>query len=635
MRKLLLYSLMIGSLAATAQNSAHLKAKVMKTATNFAYDGSGFLPLNSINATVVAYPSRLALTQTLIGNTYYDLQSNASTDDRLVRYGNNELSATWTMGMDYQNGFPDRGTGYNYFDGTSWQAPPSTRIEPAAAGYRTGWPSIAVTASGKEHVYAHTIVSDSSIYSHRPVAGTGAWTHELFPGVSPTQYTFWPRMTAGGADGNSLHHIVITAPVANQGTEYMGMDGAMLYSRSQDNGVTWDKLFTLLPGIDSTIYAGMGADAYAIHARGTTVAIVSGGYFVDWVLWKSTDNGDTWTKTIIHDFPFDAYDIGDAGSITDIDNDGVADDTPTTDGKVAVLIDHNGQVHAWAGALEILDDDPNAGQTTFSWQPYYDALLYWNESYGAGTPPDTIASTVDVDGDGVFTFATDSIPFYRGSMTTQPSAGIDANGNIYVAYMSPVDNTTSGSTAPGIANDFNYRNVYLKASPDGGVTWNDPINVTNDDFFEGVYPVIPKDVRTDCVDIIWQQDGRPDIAAVPATGNPLHPFDLSNINQIIHDCISTQLLLGINEPVKNISSVSLNPNPATSEVKVNFSVTEPTEIRVEVLNSLGQSLMIQNYNAVAPGIHSMDLDINSLPAGIYFINSIAGGQNIAKKLIKY
>ncbi|MGI8892128.1 MAG: T9SS type A sorting domain-containing protein [Bacteroidia bacterium] len=631
MKKFLLISFLFTSIVSYAQNKVYNKAaNVTKTTTITAYDGNEFLPLNQLNQTVNAYPARLSLTQTVLGSTYYDLQSNASTDDRMVRYGNNELSATWTMGMDYQSGFPDRGTGYNYFDGSSWLAPTATRIEPK----RTGWPSIAVTASGKEHNIAHTSGTDSLVYSHRPVAGNGAWNFTILPPLTAGNFPLWPRITSGGLNGNSLHMISITTPVANSGTLYQGIDGALIYSRSQNDGVTWDKLYELLPGIDTTTYKSMGADAYAIHARGNTIAILSGGYFIDWALWKSTDNGDTWTQTIIHDFPFPAYDLSADGSITDLDGDGVGDLVPTTDGKVAVLVDHTGMVHAWAGALEVMDNDATAGQNTFSWQPYYDALIYWNESFGAGTPPDTIASTLDLDGDGVFTFATDSIPFYRGSMTTQASVGIDATGNLYVAYMSPVENTTSGSTSPGILNDFNYRNVYLKASPDGGVTWNDPINVTNDDFFEGVYPVIPKNVAANCVDIIWQQDSRPDIAAVPAAGNPLHPFDLSNINQIIHDCIPTQLLLGVKENINNISNVSVYPNPATEMVKINYSVAEATGIRVEILNTLGQSLMVQNYKAVAPGIHTMDVDVSSLPAGIYFINSIAGGQNIASKLVK-
>ena len=593
-----------------------------------------FFPLKKIELKSAPLPLKLSLTQTAIGSTYYDLQTNGSTGDRLVRYGNNELSASWIFGMQFPS-FPDRGTGYNYFNGNTWLNPPSARIEPVTANlteHKTGYPSTSVTASGKEHNIAHMYPNDSLIYSHRQTAGSGSWNYSYITGQSIGHKILWTRLTSGGLDGNSLHMLSVTTPVANLGTPYLGIDGAMVYSRSQDNGVTWDKLFEILPGIDSTIYRSMGADAYAIHARGNTIAVVAGSYFTDWALWKSTDNGDTWTKTVIHEFAFPAYDLDGSGTKTDVDSDGVGDLVATTDGKVAVLIDQNGIVHTWAGALAVMDDDTTTGANTFFWTPTLDALIYWNENFGAGTPPDTIASSVDYNGDGEFNFAPDGIPSYRGSMTSQPSAGIDINGNIYVAYMSPVEGATSGSTGPGTANDFNFRNIYLIASTNNGVSWSNPFNVSNDIYIESVYPTIPKDVRTDCIDIIWQQDFRPDIAGA---GNPLHPFDFNNINYIIHDCISTQLLLEINEnTIKNISDVTAYPNPATDQVKINYNVTEATEIKVEILNSMGQRLMVQNHNAIAPGIHSLDIDIRSLPSGIYFVNSIAGGENIASKFVK-
>ena len=40
----------------------------------------------------------------------------------------------------------DRGTGYNYFDGNSWEPQPNSRLESS----RGGWPSIIAMGSGKE-----------------------------------------------------------------------------------------------------------------------------------------------------------------------------------------------------------------------------------------------------------------------------------------------------------------------------------------------------------------------------------------------------------------------------------------------------------------------------------------------------
>ena len=85
------------------------------------------------------------ISEQIIGKTYYDLQTNNSIQNRLFVHDDNTISATCTMSPDFQTDFPNRGTGYNYFDGTSWMDIPESRIEEK----RTGWPSIAVINGGK------------------------------------------------------------------------------------------------------------------------------------------------------------------------------------------------------------------------------------------------------------------------------------------------------------------------------------------------------------------------------------------------------------------------------------------------------------------------------------------------------
>ena len=63
--------------------------------------------------------SKQALTEKIIGVTKYDLQSNGSCQNRVYRFSDGTIGAAWTMGS-INPGFSDRGTGYNYFDGTNW-----------------------------------------------------------------------------------------------------------------------------------------------------------------------------------------------------------------------------------------------------------------------------------------------------------------------------------------------------------------------------------------------------------------------------------------------------------------------------------------------------------------------------------
>ena len=70
----------------------------------------------------------------VIGTTYYDLQTNTSMQSRMYLYDDGFIGGTFTYGTNYP-GFPERGTGYNNYDGANWGAYPTQRIE----NDRTGW----------------------------------------------------------------------------------------------------------------------------------------------------------------------------------------------------------------------------------------------------------------------------------------------------------------------------------------------------------------------------------------------------------------------------------------------------------------------------------------------------------------
>ena len=70
-----------------------------------------------------------------IGESIYDLQTNASCQNSIYLYDDGTIGAIWTRGMEETTAFEDRGTGYNYFDGSGWQPWPEERIE----SQRTGW----------------------------------------------------------------------------------------------------------------------------------------------------------------------------------------------------------------------------------------------------------------------------------------------------------------------------------------------------------------------------------------------------------------------------------------------------------------------------------------------------------------
>jgi hypothetical protein len=629
MRKLLLTGLALSvTLLSVAQNrptsldqikerlrqSGNLKASPVQDVV-----AGNELPVNRNHATVRNHVSNLnksSAAQVIVGTTTYDLQSNGSVQNRIYKK-NGAVGASWTMSSDVAGTYADRGTGYNYYDGSMWMPNPTGKIETD----RRGWPSLLQLANGSEVVVSHAGVTTSTATNIRSGAGSGSWTQTATPDFPGGEKTLWVRTAAGGPDGNTVHMIDVSYPTGNGGALVNGLDGALNYSRSLDGGVTWDIVRAGLPGATDQEYIGFRADGYAMDAKDNIVTITSGNISDDWCMWKSTDNGATWTKTILIDFPFTKYDG--TTQITDVDGDGVADTLLTTDGAYATLIDNNGLIHCFGGAMLVLDNDPATNIGLFL---STDGLLYWNETFGNNEPV-VIATAPDLDGDGIAaSFAADlGGRFGNDGICSMPSVGVDANNNIYVSYCPLIEGTDSGNPSP-LA--FSYRNVYLMASMDGGATWGQAINVSDSPFDEAVFCAMAKNVDN-CVSLLWQQDGSPGYSVPP---NGEHPI---GNNDMVYDCVDVNLLLGVSE--NNLASgvsVSVYPNPVSRILTLTYTAEKPVQVEIEIRNVMGQVVGSFNRNMLNAGSQNFNLDVSRYSNGVYTVNTIIGDKVFASKFIK-
>ena len=182
-----------------------------------------------------------AITETQIGNTVYDLQSNKLLGNRVCRFEDGTIGTVWTMGLSATS-FPDRGTGYNYYNGTSWGTMPAGRIE----SLRTGWPSIAPLGENGEIIVSHDFTNFVLYLLTRENKGTGDWTETAFTYSSGPPRLAWPRLMTGGEDNLVVHML------ANTYEAYQGMTTGTVYSRSTDGGLTWD--------IENILIDDMGPD---------------------------------------------------------------------------------------------------------------------------------------------------------------------------------------------------------------------------------------------------------------------------------------------------------------------------------------------------------------------------------------
>ncbi len=607
---------------------------------------------NQVPLSTLAIPHANARTaqpvanETVIGCTFYDLQTNNSISNRLVVNTDGTIAAAWTFSPDAIQTttpvFPNRGSGYNYYDGANWSNPgcPMTREE---GSVRTGFTNIVNTASGNEMLIAHSAVTGQAYnrisVARRATKGTGAWTIS-YPWGSTSTDT-WPKATSAGdnvyvvfqGQGASGSTTVTPAPV-------LGQSGPIFYSQSTDGGVTFSPKW-VNPLIDSTQYKGFGGDSYCIDAKDSIVVLGFGDTYTDVGFLKSTDYGQTWTKTIIQTHPIPFYTDD---SLTDENHDGTIDTLFTNGGDIKVLIDNNGLVHAWFSALRYYNDSASDGFYNPMWGT--DGLEYWNENMPSNGYVEITASQ-DYNGNNILDVPSDTFPGnspcdvilpwgeYSGGITIMPSAGIDASGKIYMTYATI--NESADTT------DFHeaHRHIYMMtlAPPYDPATWTYPYNIIPSqadgglgEYQEGSFACTGRLVDNTYAYVLYQRDDAPGHGLARATSCDLH-FNLGNSSDILLTKVETAVV-GVKNAPQNDLFVSQNyPNPSVGMTHINIGLKKSADIRFEVYDIIGKVVYSETRKQSVAGNHTINLNTASFEPGIYTYSVIAGGQKSTRQMI--
>ncbi|MEI6881904.1 MAG: hypothetical protein WCK82_11325, partial [Bacteroidota bacterium] len=357
---------------------------------------------NKTTAANGIYPS------TQVGYTNYDLQSNAAVSRRIIQHSGNKISLVWTTAKTGSSGnFSDRGTGYNHYDGTNWISnndDASARRE----NVRAGWPSIGVIQSGGknvEYILSHAVTSGGQAggfyFGKNGQVGDNVFTgsvvlNDTYKSSEPGP--IWGRSAVSNGKVFLISNFAGPNSGAGQPDTPMikGVKEPNVYSIYDVASDTWVVKNQLLPFYDSTKYTFGNADAYAIDATSSKVAIVIGGLQDDLALWQTTDGGQNWTKTIIDTFLM-------PGVLRDRTKS-----YPGNNGSVEVLIDNNGKTHVfypWLGSFY----DTIVGVDTSRYVSYgnsINGIIHWSEYTDNNSnflPANIAGSMMDVNADQTLT----------------------------------------------------------------------------------------------------------------------------------------------------------------------------------------------------------------------------------------
>lgn len=671
MKKVLLLLVALTPLFAAAQS--HKKATLAKQPVrSVAVNGSkikmmalnGSEAVGSVSGATLRTSALNSAHGVQAGTSSYDLQTNASVSRRNYVYNpanNDSLTTLWTFAQT-TNPWNDRGTGYNHFVGGTtgtFGAPPTARTE----SQRTGWPSAVRMNDGSELIVSHDPATGSERLRFYKNTGVGSTSFTEVPTTISSSRAIWPRMASSGDNLYIMNN--------HQDTAYMDPNSKVkipaFFSRSTNAGSTWVDDHIQLPGYDTTRYVNGGGDTYAIDAKDNYVAIVLGGYFDDVALWKSSDYGVTWTKTLVDSFPLaghynmnnrtsDVYDaLGNPGQ------DGVIDTLEFNDGSVEVLIDNNNMVHVFYGLSRGVKPAASADSAFFF--PGTNGIVHWTEANP--TALSLVGFVDDCDGDGFLNItegstegtATGQGGRYRLSgLASMPSAAIDASGNIYCIYtaVNELDSTNANiPTYNGI--DQNFRDVHVVFSTDGGLTWSVPQNITNDKLgtFNGneeVFASIARNVGSS-LEIAFQWDTEP--------GTELQNGDDPGLNQIIAasvpvsdilsnafegPCGKSTAMNALSGPFASATStdalVNVNtfgtvvyPNPSNGVANFRFELSNGGKTTVSVSNLMGQTVYNVASNDFNAGVNEVKADLSNLSAGLYVYTITAEGKSFSGRLI--
>lgn len=540
---------------------------------------------------------KLPVDEVQIGDTYYDLQSNYSLSNRLYIWPDGTMGAVWTRGMT-ATAFPDRGTGYNYFDGTAWGPMPTDRIEDT----RCGWPSINPLGIDGEIVVVHNGVAGLEI-STRPTKGSGAWTQQNLLGPAGIENDLtWPRMVTSGTDNEYIHLFV------NTYVEYEGQSQALLYARSNDGAQTWDPEWEILDGMGDAYYTEIPADIYTLASQGNTVVCLVGNAWMDLFYMRTDDNGDTWDKTVVWEHPYPMFDW----DVT------VTDTFFCVDNSCNVALDNTGKVHVAFGINRVAHFEVG---TTYTLWPYYDGIGYWNEDMptfsndlNALAPPqygyansemvedvNYVGWMQDVDGSGTIDLNTDIMYYREIGPSTVPTIAFDPGDNMFLIY---------SSTTETYVNDvYNYKHLWSRIRYEDG-TWSDFTDLTSDIthiFDECFFPTFGG-YSDGYMHYFYNADVTPGLGQTEDHGY--------QENRLIHGKIPSVTNPGFEEFVAKEDVINVYPNPAQDYFSISIDDEVRTNVTVSITNITGQVV-----KTVDAGISQLvSIPTSDLEAGVYLYN---------------
>ncbi len=519
----------------------------------------------------------------IVGMTYYDYQTNGSTGNRIAK-ADCGVHMCWMRGITNSTG--ERKIYYNYIDpdGNLGFGSEGTA---ASSNSRDGYTTLAVDSTGAALVAYHYATDTLVIVGVDAGCGFGLFT-DTYPDNKIPGYLamYWPYISY---DRQGNMQLTETEPVN------AGDAGIVGHTYSTDMGSNWidaaiyyDQAYNISGIVTSSPVSDKSAIVFTLPADdGTAPGQVNQdvGYI------ESTD-GTTW-------------DYGNIVNITNHRNPSTGD-TLRAYTDVDAIYDYNDNLH-------IIWNEHGYWDST--WTPANCYLWHWSEATG---------KTLVYD---AWHF---SYPGAWNHTASKMSIAADDNGNLFALW-------TNFDSLDVSSGGYSNGELYLAYSTDDGVTWSDPVNITNTNS-EGCLP-------GDCYSEHWSSLAEKvddslyiefiedkDAGGIPQnegieTENPVRYLAIA-----VSDIIITGVEDGDNELPSQFALNQNYPNPFNATTNITFTVKKASNVKLDIYNLLGQKVSELVNGKLSAGEHTFTWDASGMTSGIYFYKLSANGNTITKRM---
>jgi hypothetical protein len=562
--------------------------------------------------------------------TTYDWQSNDGARTWTIMWEDGKINFAYTYASSTD--FSDRGTAIGTYNAANdeW-IPGGSRVE----NEKTGFGSIARYGENGIVVAAHT-ASQLGVYIIEDKDNLPSGSVEAVSYL-PSEYdACWANVMTSGANRDIIH-IVCTA----NGATINGATDPVIYFRSQDGGLTWDKQDVILPYMTEE-YA-IDWTSNCCHWMETTednrLALVVNNAWSDGMVLYSDDNGETWERKVFYSHPNPFGDFTDkwffyprwtscqwdnAGKLHVAYEFNGSTGTPGSGSYYPAL----GGVAYWSEIMPYNENgtiftpgEPFVMDSNYMFTDIYASLWMWSDATHEmwpeyvgyltpltpeGNPEDPYTATEFAIEDNGLHGA------YNSGICAMPVLCMDPASNDMVIIWSAMDENNTDGT------NFYYK-LFARYSGDGGNSWSDMVQLTTDFIYSlSEYVYAQAVVRDGQLIIAVQSD--------PETGTFVQSDDGDGSNNYYQGfTFDINELFGwtwnVNE-ANTDTQMNVYPSPATDKISVVLSNNQ----EIVVFNLMGQ--VIATYEGHA-GINT--LDITSLRTGVYFISA---GNETQKFIVK-